>query len=78
MEKTYRWTTPEEAIKDEVRYWQSVSIEERVSAVETLRQATLGIYDDEAAARLERVYRFVERPKGALSDRGRPRTGGER
>lgn len=78
MDKTYCWTTPQEAINDEVRYWRSVSVAERVSAVETIRQATLGIYNDEAAPRLERVYRFVEREPRPFSDRGRARDGGKR
>jgi hypothetical protein len=59
MEKVYTWTTPEQAVKAEGDYWRRCSIEERVAAVETLRQATVGIYGD-APARLERVYRFVE------------------
>ncbi|HZS37844.1 MAG TPA: hypothetical protein VFF06_13495 [Polyangia bacterium] len=33
----YRWTTPAEAARDEGRYWRSVSVEERVSAVELIR-----------------------------------------
>ena len=62
MEKVFEWTTPEKAIQSEVAYWALQSIEDRVSAVETLRQATLGIYTDEAPARLERVYRLAVRP----------------
>ncbi|MDD9964634.1 MAG: hypothetical protein OXR73_00295 [Myxococcales bacterium] len=38
-----------------MRYWRGRNIEDRVSAVETIREATLGIYTDEAANRLERV-----------------------
>lgn len=43
--KAYAWTTHEEAARQEGAYWRSVSIEERVSAVETIRQATIGIYE---------------------------------
>ena len=71
MEKVFRWTTPESAIEEEVHYWRERSIEDRVSAVETIREATLEIYTDEAADRLERVHRFVDisrsRTHGAAS-----------
>lgn len=58
MEEHYRFTTPEEATRAEVDYWLSVPIEERISAVERIRRATLGIYDG-ATPRLERVYSLV-------------------
>ncbi len=60
MERIYRWTSPEEAVADEVRYWREQSIEARVSGVELIRQATFGIYTDEAAPRLERAHRLVD------------------
>jgi hypothetical protein len=72
MEKVFRWTTPEDAIAEEVRYWQGVSPSERVAAVETLRQRIPGIYGD-APCRLERVYRFIDRKEGPLPDRRRAR-----
>ena len=59
MDRIARWTTPEEAALREGRYWRSLSVTERVAAVEQLRQRTMGVYS-EAAPRLERVYRFVE------------------
>lgn len=62
MDKVFAWCTPEEAIQSEIAYWATRSVEERVSAVETIREATMGIYTDEAAPRLERVYRLVVRP----------------
>ncbi len=62
MEKVFAWTTPREAIKSEIAYWASRSVEERVSAVETIREATAGIYTDEATPRLERVYQLTVRP----------------
>jgi hypothetical protein len=46
MEEIFRWTTPEDAIAEEVRYRASVSPSERVAAVETLRQRTPEIYGD--------------------------------
>jgi hypothetical protein len=61
MEKVFEWTTPEDAIRSEVAYWAEQSIVDRVSAVETLREATLGIYTDEAPARLERVHQLTVR-----------------
>ena len=64
---------PEDAIAEEVRYWNGVSPSERVAAVETLRQRTPGIYGD-APSRLERVYRFVDREEGSLPYRRRART----
>jgi hypothetical protein len=77
MEKVFSWTTHDDAVKREGAYWLSRSVEERVSAVETIREATLGIYD-EAPTRLERVYRVVERPWGAVSDRRGARSGSAR
>jgi hypothetical protein len=38
MEKVFRWTTPEDAIAEEVRYWNGVSPSDPVAAVETLRR----------------------------------------
>jgi hypothetical protein len=80
MDKVYEWTTPEQAIRAEVEHWRACSIEERVSAVELIREATPGIYGD-APARLERVYRFVELPPRALPgapEPESPRAGGQR
>jgi hypothetical protein len=77
MDKVYAWTTPEEAVRAEGEHWRSCTIEERVSAVEIIRERTPGVYG-EAPARLERVYRFVELPPRALPARGRSRPGGER
>lgn len=76
MDKVYEWTTPEEAARAEGAYWRSRSIEERVSAVEAIREATPGIYG-EAPARLERVYRFVELSPGALAERASARLDNE-
>ena len=59
MEKVFAWTTPARAIRAEAAHWRSVSVEERVSAVESIRRATPGVYGG-VPARLERVYRFVE------------------
>ena len=58
MEKIGKWTTPEEAAREAGCYWMSRSIEERVSAVEVLRGATLGVYGD-VPARLERIHQLV-------------------
>jgi hypothetical protein len=33
MEKVFRWTTPADAMAEEVRYWQGVTPSERVAAV---------------------------------------------
>ncbi len=77
MDKVYEWTTPEQAIRAEAEHWRKSSIEERVSAVELIREATWGIYG-EAPARLERVYQFVELPPRALPGSGSPRAGGQR
>jgi hypothetical protein len=62
MDKVFTWTTPKEAIRSEIEYWLAQSVEDRVSAVETIREATLGIYNDETPRRLERVYQLVVRP----------------
>jgi hypothetical protein len=62
MDKVFSWTTPREAIRTEVAYWATQSVEERVSAVETIREATLGIYTDETPPRLERVCQITVRP----------------
>jgi hypothetical protein len=62
MEKVFEWTTPDDAVRSEVAYWAAQSIVDRVSAVETLREVTLGIYSDETPARLERVYQLTVRP----------------
>ena len=63
MKRVFSWTTHEESAREEGRYWRSVSIEERVSAVELLREVTPGIYA-EAPVRLERVYKlFVLAPR---------------
>src|SRR5207244_2669478 len=70
--KPYRWTTHGEAVRAEREHWRNVSIADRVSAVETIREATIGIYD-EAPARMERTYRFI-----ALPPRPLPRGGGAR
>lgn len=53
MEKVFEWTTPQDAVRSEVAYWAGQSIVDRVSAVETLREVTLGIYSAETPARLE-------------------------
>ena len=49
MDKVFEWTTPEDAVRSEVAFWAKQSIVDRVSAVEALRQATLGIYTDDAS-----------------------------
>jgi glycyl-tRNA synthetase alpha subunit len=61
----FQWATSADAARDEGRYWRSVSIAERVSAVETIRRATPGIYGD-TPARMERTYRFVILPPRPL------------
>lgn len=66
MEKVFKWTTHAEATAEEVAYWRSQSVEERVSAVELIRRVTPGVYDD-APARLERVYRLAVREPSAGS-----------
>jgi len=65
VEKVFAWTTPEEAIIAEGRYWRSVSIAERVAAVEAIRRATPGVYGP-VPTRLARVHRFVELEPRAL------------
>ncbi len=62
MEKVFEWTTPQDAIRSEYAYWAAQSIVDRASAVETLREVTLGIYSDETPARLERVHQLTVRP----------------
>jgi len=62
MEKVFTWTTPKEATRAEIRHWLSQSVEARVLATETIRQATFGVYDA-PASRMERVYQLVERPR---------------
>jgi hypothetical protein len=77
VNKVFAWTTPEEAVNAEVRYWQASSVEDRVSAVETIRQTTLGIYDA-TAVRMERVYRLVVLPPRAIPSRRGTRASGQR
>jgi hypothetical protein len=72
VEKTFAWTTPEEAIRAEGRYWRSRSIEERVAAVEIIRRATPGIYG-RLPARLARVFRWVAIAPRTVSRRRRSR-----
>jgi hypothetical protein len=72
MPKPWKWTTPEEARRDEAAYWISRPVSERLAAVETLRQLTWGIYGD-ATARMERVHRLVVRRTRPVSHRGRAR-----
>jgi hypothetical protein len=43
---------------DEVQYWRTRSPEERLEAVELLRQINYG--EDAATARLQRVFEFAE------------------
>ncbi len=73
----WKWTTPDEAARDEASYWLSRPVSERLAAVETLRQLTWGIYGD-TAARMERVHRIVVRRTRTVPDRGRTRVGGAR
>src|SRR5438876_10573900 len=75
--KRYRWATPEEATRAEGRYWRGLSVADRVSAVETIREATVGIYD-EAPARMERTYRLIDLPPRPLPGRRGPRARGAR
>jgi glycine C-acetyltransferase len=51
-----------------VAYWAAQSIIDRVSAVETLREVTLGIYSDETPARLERVYNPITPAEAAAAE----------
>jgi len=46
VKKTFAWSTPEKALEAEGRYWRRLSIAARVSAVEIIREASLGIYDE--------------------------------
>jgi hypothetical protein len=77
VNKVFAWTTPEEAVNAEVRYWQASSVEDRVSAVETIRQTALGIYDA-TAVRMERIYRLVVLPPRAIPSRRGTRASGQR
>jgi hypothetical protein len=77
VEKTFAWTTPEEAIRAEGRYWRSRSIEERVAAVEVIRRATPGIYG-RLPARLARVHRLVDLAPRTVSRGRRARPRGRR
>jgi hypothetical protein len=72
VEKTFAWTTPEEAIRAEGRHWRARSIAERVSAVEVIRRATPGIYRG-VPGRLARVHRLVDLAPRTLPRRRRPR-----
>jgi hypothetical protein len=46
VEKFLTFTTHAEAAADEARHWRAASVEERVSAVELLRERTLGVYGE--------------------------------
>ncbi|MCA9639764.1 MAG: hypothetical protein H6718_13780 [Polyangiaceae bacterium] len=65
MRDDFKWTTPEQAIRDEVRYWASVTVEERVAAVETIRRATIGIYGD-TPPRMERTEWVIRNSRGEI------------
>jgi len=73
MKPVYAWTTHEEAAREEGRHWRSVSVDERVAAVEVIRRATVGIYD-KLPARLERVHSLTVVSRRPVSDRRRSRT----
>jgi hypothetical protein len=45
-------------IKENLEYWLSKSIDERISAVEEIRKATHG-----TSARLQRVARVIKQPR---------------
>lgn len=61
MNRRFKWTTPEEAEREELRYRRSRPPAERVAAVEVIREAT-GMYGD-GLVRMERIYRlFVQSP----------------
>lgn len=49
----------EEADEDDRKYWQSRSPEERLAAIELMRQSAYG-YDDSTTPRLQRVLEIVK------------------
>src|SRR4051794_35019965 len=65
------WTTPEEAAREEARYWSRQTVAARVRAVEELRRRSPGIYADGAAPRLERVFSLVQLAPRSLPRRRR-------
>jgi len=72
----FQWTTPQQAERDELAYWRSRPIFERLAAVEEMRRRA-GVYDG-APDGMDRVARFVEIEPRPLPHRGRIRGGGKR
>ena len=73
-----RFTSFQDVLRDEGRYWRACSGEERFHAVEVIREAAYALYHGRKLPRLERVYRFADAPSRAVHHRGRARTGGAR
>jgi len=80
--KDWKITTPDEAARDEVAYWSSRPVAERLAAVETPRQLTWGIYGDDTVRMSEFIgslcaarVLFLIVGAHALAVHGRPRAG---
>jgi hypothetical protein len=66
MKVPARWTTPEQAEQDELSFWRRASAEERLSAVETLREATGRIEGPKRGGEVPLVQFSVARGSGPM------------
>jgi hypothetical protein len=63
MQPVVRITRLKDQGRDDLRYWLSRPVAERIAAVEQLRRDHEGVTAD-AEPRLQRVYRLVQRARG--------------
>jgi hypothetical protein len=63
MQPVVRITRLKDQARDDLRYWLSRPVAERLAAVEQLRRDHEGVTAD-AEPRLQRVYRLVKRARG--------------
>lgn len=53
---------PLDAASDDLAYWLSLPVQERIDAVEVIRRRVFGGGDDATGSRLQRVCRVVQQP----------------
>jgi hypothetical protein len=63
MQPVVRITRLKDQARDDLRYWLSRPVAERLAAVEQLRRDHEGVTAD-AEPRLQRIYRLVKRARG--------------
>ena len=65
MIKEARVTYSSNSAKDDIKFWNSKTFEERLSAVQILREQYISLFNkqeeyDESRKRLRRVYRIIK------------------